>query len=1236
MQLAVLGGSSLLSGGFFTKAAILGASVAGSMLLNGRKKPVGKLNDLRVSSASYGRGIPVVWGTMRVTGNMFWATDFREKKVYMTQKGKEKSGSLGKKKSKKGKAQPMYKYYANFAMGLCEGPVDEVIRIWADNNLIYNKLNPSDKDLKTPGFSQRNDDENTGKGSQKSAAGKKGSSGQSGRFAFRFYNGSEGQMPDPFMVQQEGAGNVPGYRGLAYLMFQDFALEDFGNRIPTITVELTTRAESRPMVLTMENMQPPEGGWSTQFTYPQIMDIQRELLYVRGITNSPRRDIIRVYDTTKRKEIRRIDFQSLMPQTCPHQRSDIIGTRTWTVDDAKMFDIHGVTPSGDLIMYKMSGNYGTLLFFDPFANRLIKSWGRSGNILFDGWYDIMAQWGSMAVIGNREVDTGEKYSEGMSIVYERFGTMHVFDDSYNKIATVETDGWRENHCLGMPGSKYGIYFTSVNHGGTNQYRFYTADLTFQYKVGEPVRGRTFEKRIGAWPPVAGAHGNVLIMKYLSYVVGANCLAMIVTGYGTGGGTFLVKMDPITGETLWEKKIDVPETIDSVSGFTHPTNYNNTNSTNFQYNNVVFKIDWRQETVETHRLVNSNTYPPMLGARYYWSERDAHIGFARVEGSASEYQPIIVYNDRKVQTNVDLGKVCEDVSIRAGLRREQIVTTGLSTQEPLNGYMFEQPTEARSILEELANCYQFDAVETDYRLLFKMRGGASLVTIPDTDLGIIESDFGTDNERIEEIIQYQSELPERVTITYYDPKNDYENGSQYFKRPTLPIPVTFTHEHMEVTFNMALLNNYAKSMAKRILYAAWSERTAVKFNLPRDYLRIDPSDTVTLALRDGRNLSVRITDITTGADMMMECMGVYNYPKSYTQTATTEPGSGLVRQPPTGFIPTRPLLFNVPYLADSHEQPGDSFGYYWAAGASKAGFDYGILQSRYAGSNWQVEGNTQLDAIWGYVVGNVAPPPAWNIEDLTTVITVAQAFDYNDPDVVFTWESLTDAEWPSENNMIIIGKEIILFKNAEEMPDGTIRLSHLIRGYRGTINAAYQHSPGEVFAVVHGESIHLGSEELTYLNQEQAYILNPGVAFANLNGQTYFTPDGSTEKPLPVGDVRRVNNSNGSVTFNWSRATRIGGALKNGTGTIPLSEEVERYVVFLTAGPFDYNTWDPDDETKYIWKSLDLSTPTVNIPSATLALHGLTNKSDIHVVIHQMSNEVGYGYPHGLTKYYSLF
>ena len=94
MQLGVLAGGQLL-GGFGMKLATLGASVAGSMLLNGKQKPQGKINDLRVSSSSYGRGIPIVEGTMRVTGNMMWATDFEEEKNYITQKGKRKNGSLG-------------------------------------------------------------------------------------------------------------------------------------------------------------------------------------------------------------------------------------------------------------------------------------------------------------------------------------------------------------------------------------------------------------------------------------------------------------------------------------------------------------------------------------------------------------------------------------------------------------------------------------------------------------------------------------------------------------------------------------------------------------------------------------------------------------------------------------------------------------------------------------------------------------------------------------------------------------------------------------------------------------------------------------------------------------------------------------------------------------------------------------------------------------------------------------
>src|SRR5690349_8364818 len=108
------GMGSLLSGGNLLRIGFMAASAAGMYLLNGKKEKgeVARLEDLKVSSSSYGRGIPLVYGTMRCTGNMFWATEFEEKLKHINAKGKG-----GKKGSKKG--TPYYEYHANFAMALC-------------------------------------------------------------------------------------------------------------------------------------------------------------------------------------------------------------------------------------------------------------------------------------------------------------------------------------------------------------------------------------------------------------------------------------------------------------------------------------------------------------------------------------------------------------------------------------------------------------------------------------------------------------------------------------------------------------------------------------------------------------------------------------------------------------------------------------------------------------------------------------------------------------------------------------------------------------------------------------------------------------------------------------------------------------------------------------------------------------------------------------------------------------
>jgi hypothetical protein len=64
---------------------------------------------------------------------------------------------------------------------------------------------------------------------------------------FRLYIGSEDQPPDPLIAAAEGLSEAPAYRGLAYAVFEGFALEAYGNRIPSISFEVIADEGSVPV-----------------------------------------------------------------------------------------------------------------------------------------------------------------------------------------------------------------------------------------------------------------------------------------------------------------------------------------------------------------------------------------------------------------------------------------------------------------------------------------------------------------------------------------------------------------------------------------------------------------------------------------------------------------------------------------------------------------------------------------------------------------------------------------------------------------------------------------------------------------------------------------------------------------------------------------------------------------------------------------------------------------------------
>lgn len=153
----------------------------------GEAVETGKVDRFRFTNTGEGDPIARTYGRMRLGGHVIWATDFSET-VTVSGGGK---GSKPKPKTTE------YSYTVNLAVALCEGEITRVGRIWADGEEVAR------------------DDLN-----------------------LRVYTGSADQLPDPVMEAVEGAGQVPAYRGTAYVVLEDLALEPFGNRVPQFSFEV--------------------------------------------------------------------------------------------------------------------------------------------------------------------------------------------------------------------------------------------------------------------------------------------------------------------------------------------------------------------------------------------------------------------------------------------------------------------------------------------------------------------------------------------------------------------------------------------------------------------------------------------------------------------------------------------------------------------------------------------------------------------------------------------------------------------------------------------------------------------------------------------------------------------------------------------------------------------------------------------------------------------------------------
>ncbi len=187
-----------------------------------------RLSDLQFLSSTEGAHIPKIYGRARISGQVIWATNLEEETITTTQTSSSQSGGKGSLFSGGGGEQQQetvtqteYRYYANFAVGLCEGEITRVGRIWADGK----ELNQSE-------------------------------------YTIRIYKGTESQTADSLITSKEGSSVVPAYRGTAYVVFERMPLGRFGNRLPQMTFEVFRSVDGFETLLQAVTMIPGSGEFA--------------------------------------------------------------------------------------------------------------------------------------------------------------------------------------------------------------------------------------------------------------------------------------------------------------------------------------------------------------------------------------------------------------------------------------------------------------------------------------------------------------------------------------------------------------------------------------------------------------------------------------------------------------------------------------------------------------------------------------------------------------------------------------------------------------------------------------------------------------------------------------------------------------------------------------------------------------------------------------------------------------
>lgn len=347
---------------------------------------------------------------------------------------------------------------------------------------------------------------------------------------------------------------------------------------------------------------------------------------------------------------------------------------------------------------------------------------------------------------------------------------------------------------------------------------------------------------------------------------------------------------------------------------------------------------------------------------------------------------------------------------------------------VGGYRIAKPSSPQANIQGLQPGFFFGASEFDGVLHFPKRGRPITFSLTYDDF------LERDGDPIRWERTQERDFLRKVTVAYADPGTAWAPTTQQAERRA----ATITAEG-ESTLELPITGSkdWAAQTAHKSIKVAWGEPDECTFHVTIDYAELVTGAEGLVPYTDGEPTHIRIDRIEDeGLTRMVT--GRITRPDLYESNATG--ASKPLPQFPGSNIrgPTDGVLMNIPVLVDSDDRPG----IHWAASRMLSGWQGAQLQIRRAGQ-WVNVGQADSPAAMGSLL---SPLPA-HAGDLDTVNTLHVRMNED-------MESVTYINLLQERNPLAILRpdgtaEIVQFQISNEVAENEFELTTLLRGRLAT-------------------------------------------------------------------------------------------------------------------------------------------------------------------------------------------